>query len=330
MDNEIKTWFFKEQPISGMLDYESDGFKDFMCKKFVDYFFCRTCEMFEWSGDFPTKEIPQYVLESHIQRGGFTGIIKVDDKFYSVYGGLGGERNYNYLPTKLIVANPYLKINSNEFEIDKECVIIQNDAYYMGLSFIHRMYASELVESKLSRRIASINMRAANVFTASDDDTELSINNFVKNLIKGKVVSIMDNAFLKNATTLPYTDNSSRTLTQLIENEQYIKASWYNEIGIQANYNMKRESINSNEAQLNKDALLPLCQHMLDMRRHACDKLKEVFGLNVSVDFSSSWKAMAESVMSQNEDKEEEKSESDEKSNRLDSEKETENKEDKE
>ena len=140
----------------------------------------------------------------------------------------------------------------------------------------------------------------------------------------------MDNAFLKNATTLPYTDNSSRTLTQLIENEQYIKASWYNEIGVQANYNMKRESINSNEAQLNEDALLPLCQHMLDMRRHACDKLKEVFGLNVSVDFSSSWKAMAESVMSQNEEKEEEKSESDEKSNRLDSEKETENKEDKE
>ena len=53
---------------------------------------------------------------------------------------------------------------------------------------------------------------------------------------------------------------------------------------------MKRESINSNEAQLNESALRPFVDIMLESRRKACDKLKEVFGIEWSVDFNSSWK----------------------------------------
>lgn len=69
-----------------------------------------------------------------------------------------------------------------------------------------------------------------------------------------------------------------------------MKASWFNELGLNANYNMKRESINSNESQLNDDMLLPLIDDMLQCRQSFCDKINNMFGTNITVSFGSSWK----------------------------------------
>jgi hypothetical protein len=53
---------------------------------------------------------------------------------------------------------------------------------------------------------------------------------------------------------------------------------------------MKRESINSNESQLNDDMLHPLIDDMLKMRREALEQVNEMFGTNITVDFDSAWK----------------------------------------
>ena len=52
---------------------------------------------------------------------------------------------------------------------------------------------------------------------------------------------------------------------------------------------MKRESINSNEAQLNDDMLLPLIDDMLKNRQDALDKVNNMFGTDISVEFNSAW-----------------------------------------
>jgi hypothetical protein len=69
-----------------------------------------------------------------------------------------------------------------------------------------------------------------------------------------------------------------------------LKAGLFNELGLNSNYNMKRESINSNESQLNDDMLHPLIDDMLAMRREALEKVNEMFGTNITVDFNSAWK----------------------------------------
>ena len=53
---------------------------------------------------------------------------------------------------------------------------------------------------------------------------------------------------------------------------------------------MKRESINSNESQLNKDAILPLPDTMLESRLLGVERVNKLFGTKISVDFSSAWK----------------------------------------
>ena len=52
---------------------------------------------------------------------------------------------------------------------------------------------------------------------------------------------------------------------------------------------MKRESINSNESQLNDDMLHPLIDDMLRERKEGIDRVNALFGLNIKVDFASAW-----------------------------------------
>ena len=74
-----------------------------------------------------------------------------------------------------------------------------------------------------------------------------------------------------------------------LQSVKYLKAGKYNEIGLNANYNMKRESINSNESQLNDDMLHPLIDDMLARRREALEEVNAMFGTNITVEFNSAW-----------------------------------------
>ena len=69
-----------------------------------------------------------------------------------------------------------------------------------------------------------------------------------------------------------------------------MKASLLGELGLNANFNMKRERINTAESELNQDALLPLVDDMLAMRKKACEDINAMYGLNIDVEKNSSWK----------------------------------------
>ena len=84
--------------------------------------------------------------------------------------------------------------------------------------------------------------------------------------------------------------SSSGYITQFIEYHQYVKGSFFNEIGLNANFNMKRESIGKGEASLTQDTIFPICDTMFSSRKEFVKKINEKYGLDISVDFSSIWK----------------------------------------
>ena len=101
---------------------------------------------------------------------------------------------------------------------------------------------------------------------------------------------ISSNEFFEGLKSQPYgSAGNTNTITNLIELEQYLKASWYNELGLNSNYNMKRESLNSEESQLNHDSLLPLIDDMLKQRQDGAELVNDMFGTNITVDFNSAW-----------------------------------------
>lgn len=252
------------------------------------YMFARTQSMFTWSG-LP-ETIPCYMLEMYLQINGYAGICKVDGDLYAFYGGLGGEPDAYYQPTILTVANPYLQLNK-EFKIGEDCVVIRNDVFYQGLTPLFNKYASQLAENELSMYMATINTRIQSAISAGDDTTKESAQKFIDDLIKGKLGVIADNPFLESLKTLPLsTSANTNVLGDLIEQEQYLKASWYNELGLNANYNMKREALNSAESTINNDILFPLIDEMLKQRQMACEQINALFGTDISVELNSSWK----------------------------------------
>ena len=166
------------------------------------------------------------------------------------------------------------------------------------------MYANRLADTYITRHVATVNMRAMNVFYANNENTYSNVRAFLDSLEKGELAAIRaEKGFEDDGESLgsiPFMESTSRVMTDLIEAEQYDKASLNNELGLNSNYNMKREAINSDESQLNVDALMPFVDAMLVMRKRACEIINKTFGLNMSVEFASSWKLSRDAAKQSN------------------------------
>lgn len=249
----------------------------------------RTQSMFKWNG--LQDSIPEWVLEWYLQVNGVNIIFETEpNKPVICFGGWGGEPNEYYLPTRFIVSNPYLNI-FREFKIGADdCVLAKNDTFCQGLIPLLDRYNSQLVENDITFNMADIMLRIQALISADTDATKQSADLMLKQLVNGKFATVATSEFVGNVNVSPLASGTSNTaLTNAIEYHQYIKASKYNELGLQSNYNMKRESINSNEAQLNNDVLTPLIDDMLKCRQNICNEVNSKFGYNWSVELNSAW-----------------------------------------
>lgn len=251
------------------------------------YMLNRTQKMFRWSG-LP-ESIPQRILELYLQTNGNVCFYAYNENLYVFCGGLGGEPDVYYMPTKYTIANPALKI-SKTLDIGRDCVVIPNDSTYTGLLPLLYRYITLITETDLSLKIAVINQRIVNLISAADDRTKNSAEKYLDDIEQGKSGVIAENAFFDGIRAQVYgASGNSNNLTNLIECIQYLKASMYNEIGLNANYNMKRESLNSAESALNNDILLPLVDDMLERRKEGAEKVNAMYGTNINVELASSW-----------------------------------------
>ena len=260
--------------------------KDDSIMSLVWYMFARTQSIFQWEG-LP-ETIPQRNLELYLQINGSCAIYEHKGDLYAFTGGFGGEPNPYFMPTIYTIANPALKLSVNA-KIDKDCIIIPNDTGYQGLFPMHTRYARNMIEAEISMRLANVNSRIISIISAQDDSTRKSAQLYLEDILEGKIGVIAEKQFIEGLKVSPYYNNAHGILTDLIELLQYFKASWYNEIGLNANYNMKREAINASESQMNNDALLPFIDDMKICRENAIEKINKMFGTNISVKYNSAW-----------------------------------------
>lgn len=265
-------------------DFEN---KDQLISDLVRYMLIRTQAMFEYT-NLPDT-IPQKYLEQYIQTAGFSGIVKVKGELYAMWGGLGGVPDVYYNPTVLTVANPALNYSAS-LEIGKDCAIIRNDFLYEGLMPLCSRYATLIAENFISIRMAIINKRTQMFLTAATDADKLAADKFIDDLAKGKLSAVASSPFFDGIQSQPYGQNSgSSTVTELTEIHQYLESKWFNDLGLQANYNMKRESLSAAELGLNNDIMLPMIDQMLLCRENDIKQVNELFGTDISVKLSSAW-----------------------------------------
>ena len=267
--------------------------KPFLMTSYILYMLARTQRMFEYDGLPDT--IPQRNLEMLLQINGYAVFANVPEKgLYAFRAGLGGVPNAYYEPTKAIIANPGLQFNYDG-KIDEDVVVMRNDCFYQGLMPMFSKYASLLAEGDISIRYALINSRLTKILIASDDNTEASAKRVLSGVENGTDLAL----FVADSSFMDMLKDSNAPLRDvfvkdLIEAYQYQKASWFNELGIRSNFNMKREALNETESALNDDALLPLIEDMLEERKKGLEKVNAMFGTNISVRLSSSWEKREE------------------------------------
>lgn len=267
-------------------DFDYSKNKQKLFEYYCKYMFTRTQSMFVYDGLPDT--IPSKWLEKYLQRNGSCGIIKHNGDLYAVIGNAGGEYDAYYQPTIYTVANPWLNI-SKTFEIGKDCVYARNDYEGIGLTPLISRYCGLMTENALTVRLADIGMRMVTLLSAPDDNTAASARKYLSDLEGGCMGVIGENAFFDGLKVHSKSTGGSDYMIQFIELQQYLKGSLYNEIGINANFNMKREALSGKEVSLNDDALMPLIDDMLKARREMCDEINEMFGTNISVDYGSTW-----------------------------------------
>lgn len=274
-------------------------------REFCAYMLIRTQSMLTFSGlpdSMPEREIVR-TLQTH----GYMVIPdpakykELDGKYYGLWGGLGGEYTPYYTPSWCTISNPYIKPRFSAtitiWDPDPEKVtglIVRHDPYYMGILPLIRRYATMLAEVDISLLLAFIHSRTPIAITAPDDRAKESADLFYRRLEEGRVETIASDDFISAIKAIPITAAGYNVITQLIEAKQYLRAGLFNDLGLSANYNMKREAINSIEAQLDNDALRPLIDEIIDTIRADLEIVNSRYGLNIGVDLGSAWEQRAE------------------------------------
>lgn len=246
--------------------------------------------MFKWGG-LP-ETIPSYILERYLLNIGWCGIgeaYKAGKKgLYCFFGGLGLTPDEYYQPTAIILANPVL--GSKTYTIGKDVVWARNDSYHLGLRDIVSRYSHLLAANDISINIAQVTSRIPFVMNADTDNEVESAKAFIDDAENGKIGIVKSSAFNKGITPYPTESASAGNyLKALIELHQYLKAQRNIAVGISSAFNMKRERQNTAEVKSNEPELLPIADEMLKFRKQICEDVKEMFGLEWTVEFNSAW-----------------------------------------
>ena len=279
------SYFFDSQLAKkNPMDYVKD--KKLSANAYINYMAIRLQKMFKYT-NLP-ETIPREMLEYYLMINGTCFISEYDGNLYAFTGSFGGEPDAYYRPTRYVVANPALKM-SKDFDIKSDGVLIRNDSIWQGLYPLMARYASLMAENILTLRSADVMLRVIAMLTAPDDKTRAAAEAYLKKLEDGEFGVIAENRFFEGVKMQSPPSNNGSYLTQFIELHQYLKGSFYNEIGLNANFNMKREALGDGESSLNEDSLLPLCDEMLRCRQEDIKKVNEMFGTDITVEFDSSW-----------------------------------------
>lgn len=230
--------------------------------------------------------IPERELERILQTSGCVTIGKIGDELYALNGGLGGEPDVYGRPTQSVVSVPAKNFNAT-WDIDADCVVGKNDTNGMGLLPLFAKYCTLMNETEVTMLLAAVNMRYQTLISATDDNAIASARQFIQDIADGKIGVVADNKLFESLKVQPA--NTNTNVKDLIELEQYYRATMFNEIGLNANFNMKRERLTTAEAEMNSDNLYPLVDDMLSNRREMADKMNKLFSLDVQVEFNSSW-----------------------------------------
>ena len=266
-----------------MFDYKDKSYNINLANQ---YTLAKTLSMFDYEG-LPDS-IPERELERLLQETGKAFIYKWDNEIYAFRGSLTGETD-TYGNALEININHQGK-NENRTVKISDGILILNDDYKLGILKLIEQYNFLLNENLINMVLYGYNNRIHKIISASDDSTLASAEDYLDKVVDGELAVIGENQFLQDLKIQGLNTGATNTLSSLIEYNQYLKANLYNELGIQANTNNKKERLITAEVEQDKELVYPLVNNMFLNRVLGVEELNRKFDLDVAVEYGSVWK----------------------------------------
>ena len=257
----------------------------------------RTLEMFEYDG-LP-ETLSARSMEIEMQTRGFCAITQVDKPAHGKAGlycirtaSPSGLLNADRLPTRIIGVDPWLNFDK-DMEIGTDCIVIANDNLWRGMGPSFALHAGQLADAETTMRLQLYNSRINKILTATDDKVVQEAKTLLEDIKSGKWGVIGDEVemagMMKALSSIDFTSPHAGTIKDTMEVIQYYLAHWFISLGLNDNFNMKREALNGSETESNANTLFASPLMWLKYREQGIKALNERYGLSASVRFGSVW-----------------------------------------
>ena len=248
-----------------------------------DYLSATAMSMFRYEG-LPANVRPED-LERMLLENGELIFTRWHDEFYIFQFTGTGKQNYLGEWDSYQVNNPY--VNCNHVFTDRDAVRIRNTDNSVSLSGLLDMYSELLSESYITLNMSDVNARLSFLISAGDNATKTSAELFLKQVYDGKQGIIGSQPLLDSLSVNPLAEH--RDFQSVIQLNKFYYSDFFQKIGLTNLYNNVHDRISATETQFTATSIYPFVDNMKKNREAAIEKINKLFGLNVSVEFTSSW-----------------------------------------
>ena len=250
------------------------------------YLMQKAISVFKW--DIPDTWDKDYFLYT-LYGYGYCAVINTEEfGVIPQWGALGGF-NVFYRPTYVIITNPLIH-GMKKPTIGIDCTIIKLQPDYGSITDLVNYYADMLALCAESVGINMINSHVSTVFPAANKTIAESYKKMYDKIASGEPAVVVDKNLFSDTgepTWTPFQANLQQgyIADKILADMRKIEAMFDTDVGIPNANTDKRERLVTDEVNANNVETATRCELWLENLKKACERTKEMFGINISVDW---------------------------------------------
>ena len=257
-----------------------------LARFFRRYLLQKAISVFKWEmPDTWSRDFFLYVLYCW----GYIAIVNTNK-----YGAIPqncGLKGYDifYRPTHAVITNPLLK-GTLEPRIGVQCTLFKLQPDYGGVMDLVNYYGDMMALCAETAGINLLNSKLSYVFTAEDKTGAESLKKLYDEIASGEPAVVQDKKLLKSDGSpawQAFEQNVGQNyiVSDILNDLKRIEDMFNTDVGIPNANTEKRERLISDEVKANNVETSTKCELWLEELQKSCEKTREMFGIEISVDW---------------------------------------------
>lgn len=253
---------------------------------FRKYLLQKAISVFKW-------EMPKYWEKDYflycLYELGFLSVLETDK--YGVIPQFCSLSGYDvfYRPTTATISNPLLG-GINQLRIGKQCTLFKLQANYSGIMDIVNYYADLMAMCAKTAGVNLANSMLSYVFFAKNKQSAESFKKMFDQLQSGNLMAVVDKSLFdddggKLWDSFSQDVGKNYIVSDILADLRKIETMFDTDIGIPNANTDKKERLIVDEVNANNTETESKCALWLENLQQACLETKEMFGIDISVDW---------------------------------------------